>query len=156
MGEGGPAPFTAPAATFAGRGGCGGLAGRMLGRMEQTRETGGHIDRGFIWGLMLVLFGVMLLLGRFEAGRALSYWPFLIILLGVVKLVDPPASGRVRRSLRPGAWLVFIGLWGMVSEFGLFGFDYRSSWTLMIVGAGLMMAWRSLEGPDVRAPKAKE
>ena len=126
--------------------------------MDQTQESPRHLDRHFIWGLFLILFGAMLLSGRFRAEDAASYWPFLLILIGIVRLVDPPASGRVVRSRRPGAWLVFIGLWGLVSEFGLFGLDYASSWPLMIVGVGLMLIWRSFEGPDEcrRPTRAKE
>lgn len=123
--------------------------------MERTQENSGRVDRNFLWGLMLVLVGVMVLSDRFRAEDAVSYWPFLLILLGVVKMVDPPPSGRVRRSRRPGAWLVFIGLWGLVSEFGLFGLHYANSWPLMIVGVGLMLIWRSFEGPDGCKPAAR-
>ena len=116
--------------------------------MVQRQQTRGHLDPGLIWGLMFILFGVMIL-GPFRAEDAFSYWPFTVILLGVIKLLDPPPSGGRPHSLRPGAWLLFIGLWGMVSEFALFGFDYSNSWPLVIIGFGLMLVWRSFEGPDI-------
>ena len=115
--------------------------------MAQTQQTRERLDPALIWGLMFILFGVMIL-GPFRAEDAFSYWPFTVILLGVIKLFDPPRSGRRLRSLRPGAWLVFIGLCGMVSEFHLFGFNYSNSWSLMIIGFGSMLVWRSFEGPD--------
>lgn len=120
------------------------------------REPRSRVDRRFVWGLVLVLLGAMLMFERFEAEQAASYWPFVLILFGIVKIVDPPRSGRVTRSKRPGAWLLFIGLWGLVSEFRLFGLDYSSSWPVMIVGVGLMLVWRSFEGPDVCERRQKE
>lgn len=114
--------------------------------MEQ--ESPRQLDRDFVWGLVLILLGAMILLDRLDWTAAGSYWPFLLILLGVVRLVDPPPSGRVARSRRPGAWLLFIGVWGLVNEFGLLGFEYSNSWPLMLVGVGLMFVWRAFEGPD--------
>ncbi len=52
--------------------------------------------------------------------------------------------------MRGGIWMIFIGIWGLLTEFQVFGLDYHTSWPLLIIGAGLKMVWRSLEGPGVR------
>ena len=115
--------------------------------MEQTPNTRPHLDTHLVWGLILILFGAMLMMGRLTADEGYRYWPMLLILLGSAKLIDPPQSGLHQGSRRPGAWLLFIGLWGLVSEFHLFGLDYSNSWPLMIVGVGLMLVWRSFDPP---------
>jgi cell wall-active antibiotic response 4TMS protein YvqF len=103
------------------------------------------IDRHFVFGLVLILVGTMMTLNRGYLVVSGSFWPFLLLLLAAVKLVDPPVSPRGMRSRRGGAWLLFIGLWGLVNEFHLLGFSYDTSWPLVIVGVGLMLIWGALE-----------
>jgi uncharacterized membrane protein HdeD (DUF308 family) len=100
------------------------------------------------FGVALIVFGVVMLVERLASiDFHVRDWPFFVIAFGIWKLIDPPASGRVSRSWRSGVWLLFVGGWGLVSELHLYGLDYDRSWPLMIVGAGLMLVWRSFEGP---------
>ena len=59
-----------------------------------------------------------------------TIWPLILIAMGVARLADTGAS-RDCKSPRSGAWLLYIGLWGLISEFHLFGLDYRTSWPLL-------------------------
>lgn len=107
-----------------------------------------HKGRVFA-GLIIIAAGVMLLADRIGiSGIHLSgrYWPLLLMAFGFVRLFDAPTrrTGR-RRSRWTGVWFIYLGLWGLVSEFHLLGLDYNSSWPLLIVGAGLGMVWRSFE-----------
>ena len=102
-----------------------------------------------IAGLIIIAAGVMLLADRIGiSGIHLSgrYWPLLLMAFGFVRLFDPPTrrNGR-RRSRWTGVWFIYLGLWGLVSEFHVLGLDYNSSWPLLIVGAGIGMVWRALE-----------
>ncbi len=119
--------------------------------MEQTDERVGQ-PRHLMMGLVLIVVGIALMLDRITIldidGR---WWPFILLGLGAVKFIAVPASGRGAGSRRPGAWLMFIGLWGLVNEFHLLGLDYATSWPLMIVGVGVMIVWRAFEGPHVCA-----
>lgn len=105
------------------------------------------------WGIVLILVGLVLMMDRLDwpVGLLLSarYWPFILIALGILRLMDPPvARGTGHRSRRPGAWLIFIGCWGLVNEFRVFGLGYATSWPILVVGAGLSVVWRALEpGP---------
>jgi hypothetical protein len=93
------------------------------------------------WGLILMGFGLMLLLGRLgiaDFGSLIhSYWPMFVIFLGVSRLFK-------RRSLWSGLWLITIGLWLQISTLGLFGLDFQSSWPLLLVALGAGMVVRTL------------
>jgi LiaF transmembrane domain len=104
-----------------------------------------QIDRHFVFGLVLILIGVMLALDRGWVLGSVSFWPFILLLIAAVKLIDPPLSPPGIRSRRAGAWLLLLGAWGVVNEFHVLGFDYDSSWPLLIIGIGLMMVWRAFE-----------
>ena len=124
--------------------------------MGQTDERdGGRSMVHLMTGLVLIVVGIAFMVDRITIldieGR---WWPFILLVLGAVKFVAPSASRRGIGSRRPGAWLLFIGLWGLVNEFYLFGLDYATSWPLMIVGVGIMIVWRAFEGPHVCAPAA--
>jgi hypothetical protein len=114
--------------------------------------TGGRPDveaRGgqvFI-GLALMLLGLAVLFERMDLWHlnvSARLWPFFLLLLGLVKFVSGPYRTRRGRKVRGGAWLIYIGLWGLINEYHLLGLDYDTSWPLLIVAAGLNMVWRSL------------
>jgi hypothetical protein len=108
--------------------------------MSDDKQT--KIDSDSLWwGLILMGFGTMLLLGRLgiaDFGSLLhSYWPMFVIFLGVSRLFR-------RRSLWSGLWLITIGLWLQVSALGLFGLSFHSSWPLLLVALGAGMVVRTL------------
>lgn len=117
--------------------------------MENNLERqDAHTGRVFA-GLVIIAAGLVMLSDRIGiSGIHLSgrYWPFLLVAFGLVRWLDPPRhrNGR-RRSRWSGAWLVYIGLWGFVNEFHMLGFDYDTSWPLLIVGAGIGMIWRAFD-----------
>lgn len=109
-------------------------------------------------GVMILLFGLIMLadtLGVAGIHMDGRYWPFILLVIGGFRLMDPPVRDGLRRSRRTGAWLLYIGVWGIVNEFHLFGLDYDTSWPLMIVGVGLAVIWRALD-PDERPRSVRE
>jgi hypothetical protein len=117
----------------------------------QDSEEGGNGGR-VVAGLVIVVVGVAMLMDRTgiaDMSLHLSgrYWPVILIVLGLARLFDPPRR-HGRPSYRSGGWLLWIGLWGLVSEFHAFGLDYDTSWPLLVIGAGLAMMWRALGGPE--------
>lgn len=125
-----------------------------------SQDNARQEDSGRVFGgVVIILVGLAMLFDRSEVwGLRTSghYWPVLLIALGVMKLLDPPWRDRRPRSRRSGAWLVYVGCWGLLSEFHLFGFDYQTSWPLLIIGAGVGMVWRALDGSPGRSDRVRE
>ena len=138
---------------FAGKPRKGSPRRRILSERERHMDNNlepqdGRSGRVFA-GLIIIAAGLAMLSDRIGisavhlSGR---YWPFLLVAFGLVRWLEPPMrrNGR-RRSPRAGAWFVYLGLWGFVNEFHLLGFDYDTSWPLLIVGAGIWIIWRAFE-----------
>ncbi len=104
----------------------------------QTRSESRTPASRLVFGLFLLLIGGLLLAGNlgYDVPRQVwSYWPLLLVGLGLVKLIRP-ASGDERRS---GLWLVIVGGIGWINVRHLFGLDWGSSWPLFVIAAGAMM-----------------
>ena len=123
-----------------------------------VRDTKADTGRIFL-GLLIMLIGLAILGDKtgFD-GVHLSghYWPLILIILGVVKMLNPGECRGRLRSRRGGTWLLFVGCWGLVSELRLFGFDYGTSWPLLIIGAGVGIVWRACEDPAPAAHRLGE
>lgn len=112
-------------------------------------------DRHLLFGLALILIGIAFLLDRFGVlDVSPRYWPFILVFLGLVRLVFPRRSRRAGRSRRPGVLLIALGSWGLASEFHVLGLTYETSWPLLIVIWGLMLVWKFFEGPPAREPSS--
>jgi hypothetical protein len=104
-------------------------------------------------GLAIMLVGLVFMAYRldlWEVDLSRHFWPFVPLAIGLVQLIAPPMHKGRRRSRRGGTWLIYIGVWGLISEFNLFGLDYDTSWPLLIIAFGLNMVWRSFESPRPR------
>ena len=89
-----------------------------------------------IWGVFLIGLGALFLLDRtgYLAGHFLRrWWPAWPAVFGIARLVG------ARRASHVGNAVMLIGISGYlyVSNEGLFGLDWSSSWPLAIVAAGL-------------------
>ena len=101
-------------------------------------------------GLLIMLLGFGFLFDRMDVWHvhlSTHFWPLFPLFFGVARMLDGPRVARRGRPVRNGVWLICIGIWGLISEFQVFGLDYDTSWPLLIVAAGLNMVWRSLERP---------
>lgn len=124
---------------------------------KATRPAAENDDGHLFMGAALIFVGLVFLADQitwWDFRISGHFWPFILLILGAARLVAPGYKNGCRRSRRSGVWLVTIGLWGLISEFELFGFDYSTSWPLLIVAAGLNMVWRSLEPHPV--PQTRE
>jgi hypothetical protein len=111
-----------------------------------------HANHGKIMlGVVITAAGLLLLIEQLNLADihlTSRVWPLFPLGLGLLRVIDPPLSGgRLERSRRSGAWLVFIGIWGLMNELHTFGFDYGNSWPLVVIFAGVNMVWRSAERP---------
>ena len=119
--------------------------------MTDAQETAWNSR--ILLGLAIVVIGLAMLVETNEDWGIhihVGWWPFLLIFLGVAKMVLPGEGGGRRKSRRSGFWLLSVGAWGLISEAQLFGFDYGTSWPLLVIALGMNIVWRSMEGPSRR------
>ena len=126
----------------------------METRLERKHNWG---SGKVVAGVILMIVGLSMLVDRLDLDVRLSehIWPLILIAMGVARLADTSAS-RDCKSPRSGAWLLYIGLWGLISEFHLFGLDYRTSWPLLVIGAGAGIVWRALDSPRPHADRQEQ
>lgn len=97
-----------------------------------------------VLGLSLFAAGALLLADNagFDIPRAVwSYWPLFVIALGISRLAWP-GEGEERAG---GYWLVVVGVYGWTATRQLFGLGWGTAWPLVLVAAGLQIAYESLE-----------
>lgn len=91
-----------------------------------------------ITGIALIVFGAVFILGNLdflELGKIWRFWPFVLVAIGVPKLLQYPSP----KEFCEGIWLVFLGLWLYSSNEHLFGIGFTRSWPLILVVAGACM-----------------
>ena len=115
-----------------------------------NRESGdGHV----LLGVALILVGLAFLADQADLLHVTiseRMWPFIPLFFGLVRLSAPGYQHGRRRPRRGAVWFLSIGIYGLVSEYRLFGLDYATSWPLLVVAAGLNMVLKSFEAPCAR------
>jgi hypothetical protein len=101
------------------------------------------------FGLAVMLLGAVMLADRLDWTNLhinVPFWPFFLIFLGLARLKDRRIDrrGHVRVN-RVGWWLMFVGAWGLVNEYRLFGAHYGHSWPLLLIGGGIMVVWQAVD-----------
>jgi hypothetical protein len=105
-----------------------------------------------VLGLFLLLLGGLLMaenLGWDVPGSVWSYWPLLLIALGLTKMLWP---GRAEER-DSGFWLLAGGIDGWIATRELFGLGWGTAWPIMLIAAGVHMALEGGFGGRRRAPK---
>lgn len=87
-------------------------------------------------GIMLLCIGVALLalnLGVHLPWNLWKYFPVVLIALGAWGLVSPsPSLDRIG-----GLWILAIGVYCLISVFGLFGLSWWSAWPVYVIATGV-------------------
>lgn len=134
-------------------------AARVFSRMTSMNDISNppssrEADRRaqVVIGLLIMLLGFGFLFERMDMWHvhlSVHFWPLFPLFFGVARVLEGPRVTRRGRTVRSGIWMICIGVWGLISEFKIFGLDYGTSWPLLLVAAGLNMVWRSFERPPV-------
>lgn len=98
-----------------------------------------------ILGVFIIGIGVLFLLDNlniFDFHRAVSFWPAVFILIGVVKLLDT----RSPNGVLLGCVFTALGIGLTLNRLGYINFDWRMIMPLLAIGAGAVMVFRSLTG----------
>jgi predicted membrane protein len=110
-------------------------------KSELRRSVPGQV----ILGVFVIGLGVLFLLDNlniFDFHRAISFWPAVLILMGVVKLLDTQS----RNGILMGVVFTGLGVAMVLHQLGWLNLDWSTLLPLMAIGAGAVMVFRSLTG----------
>ena len=127
-------------------------------RMEQRRERwerrreradfGGKPLGGVLFGLVIMGFGLLFLLRNLNiiyVDDIWQYWPVILIVIGVSKLVSP----RGTHDIVPGLVIGGIGTFFLLRNLGIiYGNIWGYMWPLILIGVGASMLIRHMDGGD--------
>lgn len=95
-----------------------------------------------ILGLIIIAIGVIFTLdnlGIIYAHDFLRYWPALIVLYGLSKILQPTgAPGRVG-----GIIFALVGTLMLLNKIDVIDFRLRDYWPLLLIGLGASLMWRA-------------
>jgi hypothetical protein len=104
-----------------------------------------------VFGLIVMVVGSLMLVDRLDwwgFRMNVPIWAWLLIVLGVARLADQSGGDQdCTKSRRLAAWFVFMGAWGLLNEYQIFGAHPRQSWPLLLIGAGVFVVWGALQAP---------
>jgi len=106
-----------------------------------------------MWGLVLIVLGIIFLLDRLyivDAETLWHYWPLLLVVVGINQTIGYPTA----RQFRNGLWTIFTGLWLFAVFEGLFGLTFGNSWPLFLLVWGVLMVLTPVF--NRRFPSSKE
>ncbi len=95
-----------------------------------------------VTGILLLVVGFVLMMQNFDLiyiGSIWSFWPFILVIAGIVKLLYAGDA----RTFGAGLWLIFLGVWLYVSIQHVYGLDFGSTWPALIIAWGLSIVWKS-------------
>lgn len=100
-----------------------------------------RIDGGaLVGGLLLIGLGSLFLLDRLHVADfgdlVGTYWPLIIVVIGVPKLFHP-------RTVWSGLWLMAIGVWLQAVRLHWYDLTYGNSWPLLLIALGAGMVLRT-------------
>lgn len=109
-------------------------------RNHPSRPPGGAVAGG-----VLVVLGTVLLLDRLQflrIGDWFQYWPVLLILFGIQKLMySPDGGGRVFGGLAGAAGIVLL-----LNRLGITNIHLIDLWPVAIIGVGVALLYNTLAG----------
>ncbi len=96
-----------------------------------------------VGGLFLIGFGLLFFLGEIgvaDVGPLFrTYWPLIIVAVGLPKLFRPS-------TLWGGLWLMAIGAWLQAIQLDWHGLTYGNSWPLLLIVLGAGVILRTIVG----------
>jgi len=98
-----------------------------------------------VLGVLVIVMGLLFLLDNLDIldmHRAISFWPMVFIVAGVVKLYDTETRG----GQLLGACLVGLGVLIILDRMDIIDFNVRTMWPLFFIGFGIYTIYRARTG----------
>ncbi|MYM67959.1 hypothetical protein GTP45_14125 [Pseudoduganella sp. FT55W] len=110
-------------------------------------ETAYRWRTQLVWGLALIAVGTAVLLERADLleldinwAQAWRYWPWLLVISGVTKIIPPTTP----RYFLNGCWEIFFAGWWYVSFNRIWGWGFGETWPALLVAWGVGLLLRPL------------
>jgi hypothetical protein len=110
-----------------------------------AQDEGIRTTKRMIWGVFLVVLGVLFLFERltpWNFAGAGEWWPLIFIVIGVTHLVE--------RRIGSATTMILMGAWFLAVTSGWMGFDWHNSWPLLLVAVGIGIVVKALTGENGR------
>jgi predicted membrane protein len=98
-----------------------------------------------VLGLLVILMGMLFLLDNFdviEIRSAISFWPMVFIVVGIVKLCDTQTRG----GQILGAVFIGVGALMTLDRMDIIDFNWRNLWPLFLIGFGVYTLYKAKTG----------
>ena len=110
--------------------------------------------RRMVWGVVLMLAGIMLMVARFGELPFLPegyvWWGGVVTAIGLVSIV----TARKAETVGTGVTLALLGLWFVMVTNEVFGLHWYNSWPLALVAAGAGTVAHAIAAYWLPDPKA--
>jgi hypothetical protein len=100
-----------------------------------------------VFGLILVALGVFFTLENLHVGGVheyVKYWPVLLIVFGLAKILDPYRGGRFFGSI-----IAVLGVIFLLKSLGTVDWSLKDLWPLLLALLGLNILWHAFWGRSV-------
>ncbi len=118
-------------------------------------DRASFFDLRVMFGLLVLLFGVLLFLRNlgYDIGMSLwSYWPAILIIFGIGILAHP----REQHRITTGGILVVVGALLLLHNLEVINFGWRIVWPLLLIVVGLMIITGHIRRHTKLAPGADQ
>lgn len=108
----------------------------------KSEITNKSVPSQVILGLGVIGLGVLFLLDNLGLIEFRVYWPVLVVVLGVVKLIDAKSPHeRITYGL-----IAVIGVLLTLNRLGLSFLNMRTFWPLLLIAAGVVVIYKAVRG----------
>ncbi len=117
-----------------------------------ANQTRSFLDAKLIIGIAIILIGAILLLDNlgYDLGvNILSFWPVILILIGISHLSKPQET----RQATSGWILLIVGIIFLLRNLGVIHFGFGVIWPVILIVVGLAILRHALRGQEKGASK---
>lgn len=112
-----------------------------------TVQTAYRWRKQMIWGIVMIAAGGALLLDQieliqleFNIAKLWRYWPWLLVISGVIKMIPPTTA----KHFSNGLWEIFFAGWWYVSFNRIWGVGFGETWPALLIAWGVCLMLRPL------------